>query len=208
MEEINKKTLIEALSSLKDHEPPDSLWTQIDREMELGEEESFSPLSLHQLPEYDPPEKVWKAVVKKLGQDSRGSIFKLGWRKPLAIAASFSIIVAAYFLLETEQHDSIDTIIAVNYSIEQVDNVLLQKDWKEDEESFELYHELCSAKKYICEHPEFQVLQREFEELSDAIKEIETAIGDYNTNANLITQIKEIELERTDVFKKMMVMLI
>lgn len=208
MEEINKKTLIEALSSLKDHEPPDSLWTQIDREMELGEEESFSPLSLHQLPEYDPPEKVWKAIAKGLEQDSTAKIFKLGWRKPLAIAASFSLIIAAYFLLKTDQLDASDTVIALNYSLEQVDDVLMEKDWKEDEKSFELYHELCSAKKYICEHPEFQVLQREFEELSDAIKEIETAIGDYNTNANLITQIKEIELERTDVFKKMMVMLI
>lgn len=208
MEEFNKKTLIEALSSLKDHEPPDSLWTQIDREMELGEGASFLHSSLHQLPEYDPPEKVWKSIALELEQHSTSKIFRLGWKKTLAIAASFSLIVAAYFLLKTEPIDSSDTLIALNYSIEQVDDVLLEKDWKEDEESFELYHELCSAKKYICEHPEFQVLQREFEELSEAIKEIETAIGDYNTNANLITQIKEIELERTDVFKKMMVMLI
>ena len=209
MEEFNKKTLIEALSSLRDHDPPDSLWTYIDRELELGEEEIYPPSAIHELPEHEPPEKVWGAILGELEGESSAKVVKMNWWKPLAVAASLTLLVVAYFLLKpsTLKDNSLE-LIAVNYSTEEVDNLLIKKDWKEDKESFELYLELCSAKRYICEHPEFQVLQREFTELSEAIEEIEMSMGDYNTDANLITQIKEIELERTDIFKKMMVMLI
>ena len=131
------------------------------------------------------------------------------WRKPLAIAASFALVFTALFLLQDNEVSQLNTeTIAIQYTTEQVDDLVLVKDWKEDESDFERYQELCNIKKYICEHPEFQILQREFVELSDAVKELEYAIGEYGTDPGLISQIKEIELERTDIFKKMMVMLI
>ena len=209
MEEFNKKTLIEALSSLKEHEPPNSIWENINLEMELGQEEIVSKLMIHGLPEYEPPTKVWDHISSKLGKVRTAKVIAFKWRKPLAIAASVALLLSAYFLINDNMPINPDEAqIALNYSIEEVDDMLLVKDWKDDEGDFELYQELCNIKKYVCEHPEFQVLQREFNELSDAVKELETAVGDFGTDAGLISQIKEIELERTDIFKKMMVMLI
>ena len=205
MEEINKKTLIEALSSLREHEPPDDIWDNVNMELKLGLDEFFPKEALYDLPEYDPPTQVWSGIVRELWHQGHPKIVKLNWRKPLAIAASLALLLTAYFLIK-EVDPPLE--ISLKYSSEKVDDALLKKDWKDDEEAFEIYHELCTTKKYICEHPEFQMLQQEFDELSEAMNEIELAIGDFGTNTDLIVQIKEIELERTDIFKKMMVMLI
>jgi hypothetical protein len=208
MEDINKKTLIEALSSLREYSPPESVWDNIDMDMSLEDDNSSIPSAmLHNLPEYDPPESVWNSIESTLHPQQKGRVVGMRWRRTLAIAASLGLLICAYFLIEMEPVNQLEGI-AVNYSTEVVDDLLLQKDWKEDEEAFELYKELCDAKKYICEHPEFQVLQSEFDELSGAVEELEYAIGSLGTNADLISQIKEIELERTDVFKKLMIMLI
>ncbi len=205
MEEINKKTLIEALSSLRDHEPPEDIWEQIKMELEVGSEELFPRKVLRRLPQYNPPAKVWNGVLEVLENENKPKIVQMRWAKPLAIAASLALLFAAYFIFQEPPNDE---AIVLNYATEQIDDSLLEKDWKEDEEAFEVYHELCTAKKYICEHPEFQMLQQEFDELSEAINEIEMVLGDFGTNTDLISQIKDIELERTNIFKKMMVMLI
>lgn len=209
MEEINKKTLIEALSTLKEHSPPSSIWEDINMELELGPEEIISTEMLAELPEHDPPPNLWEKIAQKLDVPQGGRIVSLKWRKTLTVAASFIILFSAYFILQNwlQGNDETDEI-ALIYSIETIDDLLLKNDWQQDDEAFEMYKELCGAKQYICEHPEFQVLQQEFEELSSAVEELEYAIGNYGSDANLISQIKEIELERTDLFKKMMVMLI
>lgn len=271
MKDINKKTLIEALSSLREYEPPDSVWENIDMEMDgkkalsipsemllslpeydppafvwdhveskIGEEAAVEPIPtellqklplyepptsvwdnienrmesgdeliskemLQSLPQYEPPAGIWDNIKNKIQSRQKGRVVSMKWQRTMAIAASVCLLVAAYFLLDTDFEPD---RIAVNYSTETVDNMLLSKDWQEDAGDFELYKELCDAKKYICEHPEFQVLQTEFDELSEAVKELEYAIGNFGTSASLVGQIKEIELERTDIFKKMMVMLI
>lgn len=241
MEELNKKTLIEALSSLKEHEPPVSVWEKIDLEMEFGLSEivpkhnllelplhnppvsvwenisldlesvqsaSNSAKFLRRLTEYDPPESVWANISKALDQGQGAKIVPMTWRKPLSVAASLAVLISAYWFLGNKTETGFQPNVTLNYTTELVDDLLLTKDWNEDDADFERFHELCSVKKYICQHPEFQMLQQEFEELSGAVQELEEAVGAYGTDPSLIGQIKEIELERTTVFKKMMVMLI
>ena len=196
MKEINKKTLIEALSSLKEYSPPDTVWENIDMELELGAEEFVSKKMLAELPEHEPPEIVWNKIAGKIGHRSSAKIIPMKWRRPLSIAASFAVLLAAYFLPQVDQPNPIsEEKISLVYSTETIDDLLLKNDWEQDDEAFEMYKELCNAKKYICEHPEFQTLQNEFEELTAAVEELEYAIGNYGSDASLVMQIKEIELE-------------
>ena len=209
MEEINKKTLIEALSSLKEYNPPEAVWENINMELELGAEEFISRKMLAELPEHDPPEMLWNQITDQLSGSNEAKLVSINWRRPLAIAASFTVLLIAYFLLQNQTPDQLESEeMVLKYSTETVDDRLLLNDWEQDDEAFEMYKELCDAKKYICEHPEFQTLQKEFEELTAAVEELEYAMGNYGSDASMIKQIKEIELERTGLFKKMMVMLI
>jgi hypothetical protein len=208
MEEQNKKTLIEALSSLPEHEPKEMLWDQIEEQMEGGLEGVLPAQLLLSLPQYEPPASTWDVILKRLEADKTGAkIVSIGWRKALAMAASLAILVVAFWQLNKPRQVEMN-VVAVNFSEESVDPLLLQRDWDEDEEAFGEFLNLCEAKKVVCEQPAFKLLQGELEELTAAKEELKTAIGEFSTSVDLVLQIKEIELERNDVLKKMMAMLI
>jgi hypothetical protein len=208
MEEHNKKTLIEALSSLPEHEPQEMLWDRIEQEMDGGLEAILPAQLLQSLPQYEPPPKTWDGIVAKLDADRPSAkIVKLNWRSTLAIAASFAaLMVVVWQLNKTTQLEM--NVVAVNFTEEKVDPMLLQRDWNEDEDAFSDFLSLCDSKKTVCEQPEFRQLQSELEELSSAKQELSEALGEFGTDADMVLQIKEIELQRNDLVKKMMAMLI
>ncbi|MCU0348778.1 MAG: hypothetical protein MUC59_17695, partial [Saprospiraceae bacterium] len=202
MEEQNKKTLIEALSSLPEHEPKEMLWEQIEEEMGGGLEGIVTPQLLQAMPQYEPPASAWDGILKALNAEKRSAkIIGIGWRKALAVAASLALLLVVYWQMNGP-HQVDSTVVAVNFSEETVDPMLLQRDWDEDEDAFAEFLSLCEAKKTVCELPEFKELQSELEELTAAKDELKSAISEYNTDADLVLQIKDIELERTDILKK------
>lgn len=208
MEEQNKKTLIEALSSLPEHEPKDMLWEQIEEEMEGGLSSVLPAQLIQSLPQYEPPVEAWNGILKTLEGERQGAkIVALKWRKALAVAASIAALFIVFWQMN-RTHKVEMNVVEVTFSEEKVDPLLLQRDWDEDEEAFNEFLTLCEAKKTICEQPEFKQLQSELEELTSAKEELATALGEFGTDAELVIQIKEIELERNDIVKKMMVMLI
>jgi hypothetical protein len=206
MKEHNKKTLIEALSTLPEHEPKDELWQAIEAQMDEPETDRFPHHLLKQLPDYEPPVQIWERIAGQL-KPTGASVRLIGWRPALAVAASLAVLLIAYWYLHQPTALEADAISVV-YSEENVDQLLLKQDWDEDEEVFQDYLQLCEDKKYICGQSEFIQLQEELAELTLAKNELKDALGDYNTNPDLVLQIKEIELERTDLLKKLMVMLI
>lgn len=207
MKEHNKKTLIEALSSMKEHEPPEAVWLNIRHEMQPENADAIPERLLKSLPEYSPPEKVWKNIERKLAEGATGRIIPFGWKKTLTVAASLALLLVVYSQL-TKKATIAPESVAVSFSQETVDPMLLERDWDEDEAVFNEYLSICQEKTFICEQPEFKQLQEELEELTTAKQELAQAVGDYGTDPDLILQIKEIELERTGILKKMIVMLI
>lgn len=209
MEEHNKKTLIEALSSLPEHEPEDLLWDKIEEEMDGSGLDAVLPAQLLQsLPQYEPPDKVWAGVLQALEPEKQSAkIVPMNWRRTLAIAASFAALLVVFWQMNRTKQLEMN-VVAINYSEETVDPSLLERDWNEDEDAFSDFLSLCDMKKEVCKQPEFQQLQSELEELGAAKLELADALGDFGTDANLVLQIKEIELQRNDLLKKMMAMLI
>ncbi|GAB4256200.1 MAG: hypothetical protein Kow0027_23250 [Saprospiraceae bacterium] len=203
MKEINRSTLVEALSMLPEYDPPDETWQMVEAELDLlavlPEKESVAEL----LPEFDPPDEVWNQVSKQL--DGAGKVVPM--RKWVArIAAAVVLLVAAWWALNTNQPSQDEGTIS--YSVEVLDPILEKNDWDEDEDAFQQFMAICQNGHFICEQPSFKNLEAELEELTEAKNELKEAIGAYGASPVLVQQIKEIELERTDILKKMMVMLI
>ncbi|MBI1223946.1 MAG: hypothetical protein GC192_01800 [Bacteroidetes bacterium] len=208
MEEQNKKTLIEALSSLPEHEPSDLLWDKIEEDLEGGLDSVLPIQLLQSLPQYEPPASSWEGILKTLESGNKpAKIIPMRWRLTVAVAASLAALFIVFWQMN-RTHTVEMNVVAVNYSEEAVDPMLLQRDWNEDEDAFSEFLSLCESKKALCEQPEFKQLQSELEELTSAKDELASALGEYGTDADLVAQIKEIELERTGIVKKMMVMLI
>lgn len=211
MEETNKRTLIESLSALPEYNPLEGLWDSIDERLndELGA--PYSRQDLRELPTHVPADELWGRIEGKL-ENRGGRIIPMKMRRVLSIAASFALLFAAAFWVFNQNEISgkpgVGEDASISYSTEVVDDMLLIEDWNEDESAFEEFKLLCEAKKYVCEHPEFQILKTDLDELTEAKEAIQEAIGAYGTDPDLVIQIKEIELERTDLLKKMMVMLI
>ena len=208
MKEHNKKTLIEALSSLREYDPPEELWEKIEAETEVGKDEIFPANLLQSLPVYDPPETVWAGIEKELHRKPTGRLVRFGWRRAVAVAASMAFLVVAFWKMGNNTTTVPPDHVDLSFSTETVDPMLLARDWDEDEEVFREYLQFCEAKKFICEQPEFKLLQAELEELTTAKEDLVAAVGAFGTDPALIIQLKEIELERTGILKKMMVMLI
>ena len=211
MEEINKRTLIESLSSLPEHEPPENIWERIETEMENDMGPAYSRQDLRELPTYGPPSYLWDNIEKRINGDGF-KIIPIGMRRAMAVAASLVFLLGTYWFFNQNEINGGGEMdggeYAIGYSTEIADDVLFKHDWNEDETAFEEFNRLCEVKKFICEQPEFQILKSDLDELTEAKFAIQEAIGNYGTDAALVIQIKEIELERTDILKKMMVMLI
>lgn len=205
MKELNKRTLMEALSTLPEYEPPAELWQRISPRLNDSTTTHVQDILPEHLPEYEPPAQVWDQVVQEL--DRGAKIRFTGLKRALALAASFGLLLLVYSQLNRKVKSEPDSV-RITYSEMTLDSLLMVRDWNEDEEAFLEYLDLCKSKKYICEKPEFKLLQEELEELTLAKEELNSAIGLYGSDPNLLLQIKEIELERNDLLKKMMVMLI
>lgn len=203
MKELNKHILNDALKKLPGHEPPSFLWEKIEFDLEGADESQRMQESLMVLPEYDPPDTVWEGIENNL--HPKAKIVKMPiWRRYASIAAIGVIIFATFWMFQTE------TIPegVLSYSQEEIEDRLLAHDWDEDEDAFQDFMNICETKKFVCETPEFVNLKTEFLELNDAKLALKEAIGAFGTNPDLIIQMKEIELERTDLFKTMIAMVI
>ena len=223
MKEINKHTLIEAIASLPDHEPPAAVWAAIGQELVLqkglNDLEEYEPpaavwttiqndlvlqKSVGEMPQYEPPGFVWEQIsaglpVQKIQQKGRVVSFNKWVQRAAAAVLIGFLAVFGWNQLGTAPTNAEE----LTYSTISVSDDLLKKDWNDDEDAFEYLWNICKEKVLACENPEFKSLKMELEELNDAKAMLEEAIGRYGTDADLIAQIREIEFARTDIVKKM-----
>ena len=195
MKELNKKTLRDALDRLPAHRPPPGDWDALDRRLSAA-----TPLrdAIERLPVYDPPERVWTGIEKSLRPPTR----RLGWRQWGSVAAAILLLATAtLWWLDRAPTGGESTISSeLRYTVETVDNRLLaQVPTDEDEAYFEQLLQLCTVQPIECKRPAVQSLQQELAELSEARDALQTAIGAYGADTDLLAQLKEIELDRTRV---------
>jgi len=223
MKELNKHTLIEALASLPEYEPPSSIWKAIDQELVLqksvAELEQHEPpnsvwdniqndlvlqKSIAELPEYAPPASVWDNIESELpaAQPQRtGRVVPLRRWVRYAAAAAVLIALTIFGLNSISVENTPDS--QLSYSVETVEDDVLKKDWNEDEDAFDYLLNICKERVLACDNPEFKSLKMELEELNDAKAMLEEAIGAYGTDAGLIAEMRDIEFARTDIVKRM-----
>ena len=197
MKEINKHTLIEALASLPEYEPPTSVWDTIQNDLVLQK-------SVGALPQYEPPTSVWEQISGELQSTKPKQMGRVvSMQKWIRYAAAAAVIGLIAFFGWNKLGTTVTAAEEFAYSTETVDDFLLKKDWNEDEDAFQYLLNICKEKVLASDNPEFKSLKMKLEELDDAKAMLEEAIGSYGTDANLIAQMREIEFARTDIVKKM-----
>ncbi len=207
MKELNKHILTKAIDSLPEFEPPLAIWDYIEDNLTNDFSDARLREKLQTLPSYDPPELVWEGIDAGLDKQPKfgaGVIQFNNWRRIASIAATLTILLfAGWWLINAESNDN-----SLAYSTEVLNEDLFKQDWDDDEGAFDELMQLCKIKIATCKEPEFQRLQEELDELNNAKIALKNALGKFGTDPNLISQIRDLELERTEKMKKMIEKLI
>ena len=189
MKECHRKTLTDALGRLPQHHPPPSVWEGI----ELG-----------RLPTYAPPAEVWNGISAGLDAapepQQRPTLRRLSPTVRRLAAAAVILLVLSLFLVDTDRGPE------VTYAYTQeapARDAAVIADWNEDEESFTRVMRQIEDRN----EPVLNELGYELSELNAAREEVKAILTAYGQDDSVVRQLGEIERERSDVYRQILVVL-
>ena len=204
MVEKNKHILDQAIQKLPTYPVPETIWSGIEQDLIIIDQDTLIEESIPFLPEYNPAETLWGAIETTLEKDNRvAKKIEFPFRRVLAYAAVLAGLSFAFFWLSTEKSAS-----SFAYTEETVEESILANDWNSDEEGFEMVLAELEQSPVFFENPEIQDLKIELEELNMAKMEIEEMMEAYGKDEQIIAQIRDTELERTSIIKKLAAFLV
>ncbi len=189
--EKNKSTLTAALKKLSEYDPPAKVWQGIERDLNYRQ-------NLANLPQYSPPVAVWEGIEAHL-EKPQAKVFRLSMQQILALAAMICGVALGWYWLSLDK----EATVLVAYSEESYQPQFLAADWNDDEAAIQVVVKEYDRKMELDAPEASPNLKTELQELNTAKAELEELIQRYGKDASVIQEISEIELERTDVIKKM-----
>ncbi len=183
----------DALRRLPEHDPPTAIWLQIEKKLDSAPP---APNAQSRLPEYDPPADLWPRIAAALDQPARGFSRRTGRRALLAAAAVALLLVARRGF--REQADP-----AICYSQEILYDTRALSTAYQADETRHLLDTLCRKRPKRCRQPDFLQMKAELEELLAAQSALSEAMGAYNTDPGLHTELAKIERAREETIHKM-----
>lgn len=202
MQELNREILQEAISKLPKYEAPPSIWSNIEEALIAEEQDQQITATIPQLPSYKAPASIWENIESTLDKapvsGNRPTLFiRLG---RLAVAASF---LGFAIWIGWQQFAPSQEDYAIVYTEEEVSDFNYELNLEEDEAAFSTMLTHFKTSIVAQQHEEYNTLLAEYEELNDAKKELTEMIDNYGKDPNIISQISDLEHERTKVIKKM-----
>jgi hypothetical protein len=183
--EKNHITLENAVRRFPAYEPGDDVWNAINDDL------LAHPLrqALSNMPVYEPDDRLWDLIHRKNAQQQ-------SWKWGFTAAMLLIAAGIAWLMLPAGPP-------RVAYTQEPVDGRLqMEADVKTDEQ-YRLLKTYCETETLVCNSLEYRSLQQEYERLSSASELLARAIGDYNTEPELLRQYDEIERQKTDILNAM-----
>lgn len=174
--------------NLPEYEPNEEVWNNIVSKLSEGALQN----ALEKLPSYEPTDAVWNQIDDKLSP----KIIKFSAWKWVSVAASVAIIMGIFYWLSTDKQQ-------IRYSEERIDKDLLLNPVDDSQQQYEMIVAYCKQQTYVCQNPEFVSLKTELEELNSASKQLKEAVGQYNTEPELMAQLTSIEQQKSEIIRKM-----
>lgn len=210
IQERNRATLIKAIEALPEYQPGPDVWAAVSEALtlETTEQEAFQQ-AIDALPRYAPPPQVWEAIVHDLATGKRNAPVKTGFRlrRRIVQASVAASLLLAAALAGKLYVDRPVTSVELSYSEEIRSDDLYRDDWNQDAASFDEVIRQYTSNPLLSEQPDFRNLREELDELNSAKQEIEQMMEQYGRDPDLIRQIGEIERERSEILKKIVVLI-
>ncbi len=219
MEELNKDTLKKASAQLPTYAPEASVWAAIDVQLQINNVTNDLKSDFNQ---YTPPSFIWDNLEKQLDNSElknknlelnnselkinspinptkkQGLLRQLNIQRWAMAAAVAGMIFTIFSVLKPQNTEGGD----LKYSTEVVDNQLIGNESDDAEQDFKMVEDFCQQQITACETPAFKTLKHELDELNTAREDIKKAIGDFNSNEDLMVQLHDIEQQRATLLKQ------
>lgn len=180
--------LATAIQQLPSYEPSDLVWENINDNLnELPLKEGVDSLS-----GYEPNEQIWANIEQEIAPKKAQTPY---WRAAAAvilIGTSLSI----WFLQQ-------NTDKKISYSEELMDERLQIANSSETDDEYYKIKQLCEAETVVCSSKGFKQLKEEYETLQIASQQLQTAMGQYNSEPELVRQLSMVEQEKAGILNKM-----
>ncbi len=196
MREKNYKTLRAALDRLPQYEAGSGCWSAITNKLTQASVRQRAPLG-DRLPTYAPPTGVWNKVNKGLDERNAARLRHLPRRRFLRLAAAVAALVLALSLVFAYDPGP---EVSYAYSREEAPEPVIA-DWDEDESSFTQALEQVQQRN----EPHLNNLGHELDELTSAREEVKAMLVAYGEDPGIVLQLAEIERERDDVYRRIIV---
>ena len=201
--EKNKHILSSALRQMKTREPREELWNRIEHELNRERNTPTLLQAIERLPLHEPPRHLWSRIESALDSPKTQTLIT-----PLrAMAAAIVLLLGLALWTYQPFANAKGQEMAFDYthSTEEVsDQLLNSKQWDEDAEAFAEIEELLQSLPPEAITDEITQLRSELQELNLAKAELTEALSDYNTDPQFARQLREIELERTQLAKELL----
>lgn len=192
MKEKNKKTLRDALDQLPEYGANAGAWK--------GIQAGLSPTFGERLPSYQPPAEVWNGLSQALNRPAPVVALRrrsLGWLG--GIAASLLVLIALGVGLWPEALNA-GPKVSLSYTQESAP-ATSSHDWNADEESFNRVIAQIEERN----EPTLNTLNMELAELTEAKEEMKAMLVAYGEDPSVIRQLAEIERDRSDIYRRIIV---
>jgi len=193
MNELNYENLRRALDQLPSYDAPNANWDCIDQG--LNKEPMPSKLS-RSLPGYSPPTSVWNKLNENLDVVRNKRLRIRTIYRWSARAAAAVLLFGAGYVFATYDAGPKETY-AYSQEYGATDASFTAADWNDEEDSFQRIMEQLAS----IDEPELNALRLELEELTAAKKEVEEMLRAYGHDNQIVTQLAEIEIERSRVYR-------
>jgi hypothetical protein len=186
--EQNQNNLKKALTEMRQYEPDDNLWASLDEK--LNEQRLHQ--ALKQLPDHEPDAALWELISKKSPRPMQSAF--MWW-----CAASVLFIAGMLGIWNSLGKNK----PAVAYSEEKADPRLLIGSEQVTDVQYQKLKAYCETETIVCNSLNYRNLQQEYEKLSSAATQLEQAIGEFNTEPELIRQFNDVEQKKARVLNEM-----
>jgi len=183
----------QALRQLPTYEPSTGLWDRIRHDLDRQE---VLQEAIRELPTYEPSAGLWERIEPQLSKPKR-RILRSWWATAAALLA---LAVALPLLWPRDKPLETITFETVQQSGWQ------ELQWELPPDDEEAIREVAQrfAQSIVARQSEtYHLLQSELNELDAAKDELQDILNTYGMDPELIHQLKDIELQRAEVVKRM-----
>lgn len=199
MGEQNKEHLDNQLRQLPEIDPPNTLWKDIERQLDFQDRISDK---IAELPEVSPEDNIWAKIEESLLTNNKPAAKHIRLKTVIGYSASIaaSIILFIVFLKPSNENQS----VKLSYSIEPeqtIFNTFIDADSESD--ALEFINYTCSLQLQICETEEFKGLKTQLDDLTIEFENINQQLASNEDNPYLMKAQIQVENMRADITKRL-----